>query len=155
MLISTTHVSKPTSVSIAEITPKIMEFFEKGLHEASVSIDEVCRDLSIDEWLGWDEEFDNRVKGVWLEHWLCTDTWVGTSAILLDGKLFGFCQKAARKSDANFSWLDTASVDALTAFVMERVLAHRQPADNSVDTPPTEITLFALGFPDYHYKCFV
>lgn len=60
---------------------------------------------------GWSEEFNERVKVMPINTWICTDTWVGVNAYYLDGEFVALSFKSARKVRTEFKW---TSVEAAT-----------------------------------------
>lgn len=66
---------------------------------------------------GWFKEFENRVKLYWVVKWLCTDTWVGHSAVYFDNELIGMRSQDARKSDVNISFVSEDAANKLRDFI--------------------------------------
>ena len=52
--------------------------------------------------LTWSE--DTRLRAYWLKVWYCTDSWVGTRAYFLDGKLVAISTQSGRKSSELFKF---------------------------------------------------
>lgn len=48
--------------------------------------------------MGWDDEFNRRVKANYIETWLCTDTFVGIAIIFFDDQPIGVTTQTARKN---------------------------------------------------------
>ena len=63
----------------------------------------------------------SRIKMLWVEPWYCTDTWVGTSWIVLDNEIVGYTFQQARKVEPNFAFFSDDAAKRVTAVLMEAV----------------------------------
>lgn len=71
-----------------------------------IDAEEIYKSLGIDPWeCERPADFEDRLKQYWLVKWYCSDTWVGTTAIFLDGELVGMTRQVARKSDTDLDWI--------------------------------------------------
>lgn len=72
-----------------------------------------------EHWNNWSEEnvYRQRLKGYWINKWLCTDTHVGEMAYFLDDELVFTCEQTARKSDAAIYFVDQAAYDKVKVFM--------------------------------------
>lgn len=71
------------------------------------------------KWGNWSGEYPERarLKGYWMNKWLCTDTHVGEMAYFLDDELVFTCVQTARKSDAHLYFVDQAAYDKVKVFI--------------------------------------
>jgi hypothetical protein len=53
--------------------------------------------------------------------WCCTDTWVGSSAVYMDGVLMAVRTQTARKSDVKWQWRDRAAYREVAQRVQEAI----------------------------------
>lgn len=65
------------------------------------------------------EVIEQRLKEYYLMKWYCTDTWVGVSAIYLDGELVGCITQNARKAEKIYSWISLLCVDKVRQVILE------------------------------------
>ncbi|MFA7287193.1 MAG: hypothetical protein WC052_06025, partial [Patescibacteria group bacterium] len=64
-----------------------------------------------ERWNTWTESNveRKRLKGYWINKWICTDTHVGEMAYFLDDELVFTCEQTARKSDAAIYFVDPSA----------------------------------------------
>lgn len=58
----------------------------------------------------WNCDWDllnSRLKAYWVANHLCTDTWVGITAIFLDEQFAGLSYQTARKADTKYMWAES------------------------------------------------
>jgi hypothetical protein len=85
----------------------------------SADIDTFSQAVSVDAYMGWNEEWDHRVTGYWLIRWLCTDTWVGTRVYYLDGKPVAVGHQSARKSDELIEFTDRVAAEYIRNLILK------------------------------------
>jgi hypothetical protein len=96
----------------------LIENVDKSDQNASyVDFQEVAQELDVhfDDWL---QEDDHNIREYWLTVWCCTDTWVGTSVLCMDGKPVALCQQSARKSDKHYRWLSQELANEVRSYVL-------------------------------------
>lgn len=91
-------------------------------NEAYVSVEVLCNAVDIETDFMWEmdrhEEFERRIKGYWLIHWLCSDTWVGLRALYFDGELAGVIEQTARKNDEIINFLSVDVTQKIRDFLL-------------------------------------
>lgn len=101
---------------------KIKEAFDKVLktkeNESCADIDNFSEILGLNFYIGWSEEFDNRVKGYYLWNWMCTDTVVGGTLYFFDGKPLAFGFQSARKSGETIKFYSKEIAEELRSFII-------------------------------------
>lgn len=101
---------------------KIKELFEKVYksvnNEGGVDIEEFRQLLGVDSYIGWSEEFDNRVKSYFILNWMCTDTVVGAKVYFFDDKPLCLGIQTARKSDEQYEFVSQEIADELKSFIL-------------------------------------
>lgn len=90
-------------------------------NEDDADIDAFCQALDINEWLGWNKEFDKRVKGYALTQWLCTDTHVGFNVYYMDDRPVAVSTQSARKSDVQISFVSVEAAQQVKDFILSLV----------------------------------
>jgi hypothetical protein len=85
----------------------------------SADIDEFCRALNLNEYPGWNKQFDEAVKGHWLIKWYCTDTWVGYQVYYMDNEPVAISVQTARKSSASYQFVSLEAATKLRKFILE------------------------------------
>lgn len=87
-------------------------------NEDDADIDAFCQALDINEWLGWDKRFDERVKGYALTQWLCTDTHVGMNVYFMDDEPAAVSTQSARKSDVYIRFVSEEAALKVRDFIL-------------------------------------
>jgi len=84
------------------------------------NIENLGSDLGLDSYSScfYEDEVQQRVKKVWLERWLCTDTMVGAAAYFLDKELIAISWQPARKSDEVFDYASAVSRKKMKDFLI-------------------------------------
>lgn len=90
-------------------------------NEDAADIDTFCQALDINEWLGWDKRFDERVKGYALTQWLCTDTPVGMNVYFMDDEPIAVSTQSARKSDVYIRFVSEEAALKVRDFILSLV----------------------------------
>ena len=90
-------------------------------NEDDADIDAFCQALDINEWLGWDKRFDERVKGYALTQWLCTDTHVGMNVYFMDDEPVAVSTQSARKSDVYIRFVSEEAALKVRDFILSLV----------------------------------
>lgn len=90
-------------------------------NEDDADIDAFCQALDINEWLGWNKDFDERVKGYALTQWLCTDTHVGMNVYFMDDEPVAVSTQSARKSDVYIRFVSEESAIKVRDFILSLV----------------------------------
>lgn len=90
-------------------------------NEDAADIDAFCQALDINEWLGWNKDFDERVKGYALTQWLCTDTHVGMNVYYMDDRPVAVSTQSARKSDVRISFVSLEAAQQVKDFILSLV----------------------------------
>ena len=85
----------------------------------SADIDEFCTALDINQYPGWNNEFDEKLKGYWLIKWLCTDTWVGYVVYYLDDQPVAVSIQTARKSSAEYEFVSLEAATKVRKFILD------------------------------------
>lgn len=75
-------------------------------------------DLQTNTFMGWSEAFNERVKRLPINTWICTDTEVGVNAYYFDGELVALSFQSARKSDVEFRWLSEPLAAQVRDFII-------------------------------------
>ena len=88
-------------------------------NSTSADIDEFCRELDLNEYPGWNKEFDDAVKGYWLTKWLCSDTWVGCAVYYMNGEPVAISTQTARKSSTEYEFVSLEAATKLRKFILE------------------------------------
>jgi hypothetical protein len=60
----------------------------------------------------------DRLKKYWINHWLCTDTYVGLAVYFLDDEPIGVSYQSGRKYPEEFEWLSQEAVDKTFSFLV-------------------------------------
>lgn len=96
------------------------------------------------KWGNWSGEYPERarLKGYWINKWLCTDTHVGEMAYFLDDELVFTCEQTARKNDAFLYFVDQAAYDKVKVFIDQYRLPDELDAPEFIgdQESPDEIT---------------
>lgn len=82
-------------------------------------IDDFAKAAMADVWIGWNKQWNERVKGYWFVRWLCTDTWVGRRVYFLDGEPLAVSHQSARKSDEYIEFVSEEMAQKCRAFIFE------------------------------------
>lgn len=90
-------------------------------NEDHANIDAFCQALDINEWLGWNKDFDERVKGYALTQWLCTDTHVGMNVYFMDDEPIAVSTQSARKSDVYLRFVSEEAALKVRDFILSLV----------------------------------
>lgn len=103
---------------------KLSEIFQRVQKNGRYSvtdadIDDFSRAANAEVYLGWSEEWDKRVKGYWVQRWLCTDTWVGRRVYFLDGEPLAVSWQSARKSPEDIEFVSVEMADKCRKFIYE------------------------------------
>ena len=72
--------------------------------------------VGIGDSIPWDK-FNDAVKAYWVSKHCCTDTWVGMSAVYLNGELVAGTSQDARKSDYFISYLNEECAEKMRTFI--------------------------------------
>jgi hypothetical protein len=76
-----------------------------------------CAALGVEP-LGYDETFIARVTSVFVQKWLCTDTWVGLQVHYLDGEPVAVSWQNARKSDIELWFVSANAAERMRGFLL-------------------------------------
>lgn len=87
----------------------------------SADADAFCQALDINEYLGWDQRFDDRVKGYALTQWLCTDTHVGMNVYFMDDEPVAISSQTARKNDTDMYFVSSEAAQKVKDFILSLV----------------------------------
>lgn len=71
---------------------------------------------------------DTRLKSYYIKVWLCTDTWVGQKAYLLDGELVAVSYQPARKASESFSFV-RGKLEVLRTYLQSLVVCEPPQVD--------------------------
>ena len=85
----------------------------------SADIDDFCRELNLNEYPGWNQQFEDAVKGYWLIKWLCTDTWVGYAVYYMDNEPIAISVQTARKNPTAYEFVSLEAATKLRKFILE------------------------------------
>lgn len=102
-------------MKIIDAIQKVIKTEENSSH---ADIDTFSQAVDLDIYIGWNEEWDKRVKGYWLIRWLCTDTFVGRRVYFFDEKPFAVSNQSARKNPEVIQFLDNDSANAIREFIL-------------------------------------
>lgn len=75
-------------------------------------------DLQTGTWIGWDQQWDDRVKMVAINEWLCTDTMVGLYAHFFDREFIALSFQEGRKCDCHIFWKSKADSKKVQEFIL-------------------------------------
>lgn len=67
------------------------------------------------------EVFQSAVKTFWIKKWLCTDTYVGYSVIVLNGEPVAVTRQTARKNDKDVFFLSADHASKMHSWLIEQV----------------------------------
>src|SRR5574343_104153 len=112
-----TH-KQDTKMKLNEVIKRLIRTRD---NEADPDIDLFAQDLNVYGAPVWSETFNNRVKGWYVNSWLCTDTEVGTAVYFFDDKPVAVGVQTARKSRESLYFLDKASADSMRIFLLELI----------------------------------
>lgn len=65
------------------------------------------------------EKLNTRLKEYWVHSWLCTDTWVGYTALFLDNDVVAISYQSARKSSKNYKFVSKDILKQARLWVIE------------------------------------
>ncbi len=82
----------------------ILSLSKDEKNENSADMEALCQELGVYTPYNYWEEFGRRLKGYYIESWLCTDTTVGACAYFLDEEFVFLGIQTSRKSDESFSF---------------------------------------------------
>lgn len=105
-------------MKLSELIAKVDRSKKNSL---SADVDAFCQALDINEYLGWDQRFDGRVKGYALTQWLCTDTHVGMNVYFMDDEPVAVSNQSARKSDTYLSFVSAEAAQKVKDFILSLV----------------------------------
>lgn len=69
--------------------------------------------------LGWSSEFNERVKVMPINTWICTDTEVGINAYYMDGEFIALSFQSARKNRVEYSWVSVEKAKEVAKFIRQ------------------------------------
>ncbi|MGZ3922003.1 MAG: hypothetical protein ACXVC7_17005 [Bacteroidia bacterium] len=104
-----------------------------------------CDELGIQDYSGWNEKFNERVKGYYVQKWLCTDTWVGLIAYYFDGELVAGSFQSARKSDTNYEFVSKELAYKVINFIIS-IIEQEEPNFNIIDENEEIEDTYSLDF---------
>lgn len=79
--------------------------------------EEFCRALDVIDYSGYNEKFNERMKGYFLKVFNDTDTWVGTVVYYMDDKLVAISHQSGRKSDTVYKFISQETADEVRTFI--------------------------------------
>lgn len=82
-------------------------------------LDDFAKACMADVWLGWNQQWQDRVQGYWFVRWLCTDTWVGRRVYFLDGEPLAVSYQSARKSGEYIEFVSEEMAEKCRKFIFE------------------------------------
>lgn len=103
-------------MKLSEAIKRLVRTYE---NEANPDIELFAQELNVYGAPSWSETFNNRVKGWYLNSWLCTDTEVGTAVYFFDDKPVAVGVQTARKNRESLYFLDKTVADLLREFLFE------------------------------------
>lgn len=68
--------------------------------------------------LDW-EKAETRLKGYWLNVWICTDEWVGQQAVFFDDVLVGYTEQLSRKGSLDIYFLNKEFAENVKQWIKE------------------------------------
>jgi hypothetical protein len=74
-------------------------------------------ELDTGTYIGWAKAFDERMKSIPVNEWMCTDTMVGVHAYYFDGRFVALSFQPARKSDTVFCWASKEDAQQVKNFI--------------------------------------
>lgn len=98
------HILEEVFLGIDEVLKQEVVHVDKGVQDLEDFL--YCFGL-YDSDFDWHrhEEFDSRAELRFFRRWYCTDTWVGSGLLYIDGSLVAIFSQTGRKSDCNYKWL--------------------------------------------------
>lgn len=112
-------------IPLSEILSRVKPFSDYVQSER-VPYPDLCAfesELQTGTHLNWSEDFNERVKVMPVNAWLCTDTTVGVNAYYLDGEFVSLSFQRYRKDDVEFKWkseADARKVQTLIRRISEK-----------------------------------
>lgn len=88
-------------------------------NSTSADIDEFCCELDLNQYPGWNKQFDEAVKGYWLIKWQCSDTWVGCIVYYMDDEPIAISTQSARKSSTVYEFVSLEAAAKVRNFILE------------------------------------
>lgn len=88
-------------------------------NSTSADIDDFCRELNLNEYPGWNKQFDEAVKGYWLIKWLCTDTWVGYCVYYMNDEPIAISVQTARKNPTAYEFISIEAATKVRKFILD------------------------------------
>jgi hypothetical protein len=92
-------------------------------------IEDFARELIDSPSYGYSQEFSDRIKGYWIQKWLCTDSWVGLTAWFWDDEPLATSWQPARKSTEVFQFVNKDIADRLRVYIKEILGTHDPEPD--------------------------
>lgn len=97
----------------------------KLAEDADMSLFE--QDLGTGTCIGWHQQFEDAVKRIGINTWVCTDTEVGVYAYYFEGVFMALSFQAARKSDVHICWVSKELATKVRELIWE--IAGEHPFD--------------------------
>ncbi len=112
-------------------------------------VDDFAKAVNVDDYIGWSEKWNERVKGYWLVRWLCTDTWVGRRVYFFDDELIATSYQSTRKNGEHIEFLSNESAEKVRAFIFELQGEEEKPAYDLVDSEEEIEEFYHFNLTDY------
>jgi hypothetical protein len=108
-----------STIKLSEILSKVKPFSEyvESVFSDQADLEALESALQTGTYLGWSEAFNERVKVMPVNTWICTDTLVGVNSYYLDGEFVALSFQSARKSKTEFKWTSIESATKVQALI--------------------------------------
>ena len=106
-----------------KLSEVIQRLSRNRANEAHPDIELFSQTLNVYGTTGWSETFNNRMKGWYIDSWLCTDTTVGTAVYFFDDEPVAVGTQTARKSPEVLYFLSQEAADRVRDFLLEIIQA--------------------------------
>ena len=111
----------------------ILSLSKDEKNENSADMEALCQELGVHAPYNYWEEFGRRLKGYYIESWLCTDTTVGACAYFLDEEFVFLGIQTSRKSGESFSFKTKGSASKVRQFLLDLIDLNKEETLESVD----------------------
>ncbi len=69
--------------------------------------------------VGWQTEFELKMKKYWIYSWQCTDQWVGLAAYFFNDEFACVSFQQGRKSEEEFEWTNKEMAEKVRKYIIE------------------------------------
>lgn len=129
-----------------KLSEVIQRLVRNRANEAHPDIELFSQTLNVYGTTGWSKTFNNRMKGWYIDSWLCTDTTVGTAVYFFDDEPVAVGTQTARKSPEVLYFLSQEAADRVRDFLLEIIQAESVNHVPYIDPETEDVTEFTFYY---------